>query len=272
MPDMRATTPPPQVIAGPTNLALFDNGFNVQQAASCPPPHPISCASPVLPERSHYFDVGVTQKVLPGLEVGADVYYKIARDLLDDGQFGQAYVLTGFNYDRAVNKGIELKAKYQVANFRAYANLAWAQQMATKVVSNQFLFAPDELAYIANHYIYTDHAQTWTGSAGVSYLWNGTRFSTDMIYGSGLRSGFANTDHLPMYTQLNAGISHEFKWDTGMKPTTLRFDVLNVFDEVHEIRDGSGIGMPPNSDPAAPTSLGFHKNSNQHSNAGGPTS
>jgi outer membrane receptor protein involved in Fe transport len=74
-------------------------------------------------------------------------------------------------------------------------------------------------------------------------LWNGTRFSTDMIYGSGLRSGFANTDHLPFYTQVNAGISHEFKWDTGMKPTTLRFDVINVFDEVHEIRDGSGIGV-----------------------------
>jgi outer membrane receptor protein involved in Fe transport len=243
----RYFTPPPQVIAGPTNLALFDNtpggASNVQQSASCPPPHPVSCAGPVLPERSHYFDVGVTQKVLPGLEVGADVYYKIARDLLDDGQFGQAYVLTGFNYDRAVNKGIELKAKYQVANFRAYANLAWAQQMATDVVSNQFLFDPAALAYIANHYIYTDHAQTWTGSAGVSYLWNGTRFSTDMIYGSGLRSGFANTDHLPFYTQVNAGISHEFKWDTGMKPTTLRFDVINVFDEVHEIRDGSGIGV-----------------------------
>jgi outer membrane receptor protein involved in Fe transport len=243
----RYFTPPPQVIAGPTNLALFDatpgGASNVQQSVSCPPPHPVSCAGPVLPERSHYFDVGVTQKVAPGLEVGADVYYKIARDLLDDGQFGQAYVLTGFNYDRAVNKGIELKAKYQVANFRAYANLAWAQQLATNVVSNQFLFAPDELAYIANHYIYTDHAQTWTGSAGVSYLWNGTRFSTDMIYGSGLRSGFANTDQLPFYTQVNAGISHEFKWDTGMKPTTLRFDVINVFDEVHEIRDGSGIGV-----------------------------
>ena len=118
----RYFTPPPQVIAGPTNLALFDNtpggASNVQQSASCPPPHPVSCAGPVLPERSHYFDVGVTQKVLPGLEVGADVYYKIARDLLDDGQFGQAYVLTGFNYDRAVNKGIELKAKYQVAQFQ----------------------------------------------------------------------------------------------------------------------------------------------------------
>jgi outer membrane receptor protein involved in Fe transport len=236
----RYFTPPSQVIAGPTNLALFDN--TTLQPASCPPPHPESCNGPVLPERSHYFDVGVTQKVLPGLEVGVDAYYKIARDLLDDGQFGQAYVLTGFNYDQGFNKGIELTAKYKYGNLSTYANLAWALQMATKVVSNQFLFDPDELAYIATHYIYTDHAQTWTGSAGVSYLWNGTRFSTDVIYGSGLRNDFANTGHLPLYTQVNAGVSHEFKWD-DFKPTTVRFDVINVFDTLHEIRDGSGIGV-----------------------------
>jgi outer membrane receptor protein involved in Fe transport len=27
------------------------------------------------------------------------------------------------------------------------------------------------------------------------------------------------------------------------KPTTLRFDVVNLFDSVYEIRDGSGIGV-----------------------------
>jgi outer membrane receptor protein involved in Fe transport len=45
---------PEQVIAAPTNLSLFDN--TTEQPASCPPPHPPSCASPVLPERSHYFE------------------------------------------------------------------------------------------------------------------------------------------------------------------------------------------------------------------------
>jgi outer membrane receptor protein involved in Fe transport len=229
----RYFTPPSQVIATPVNLALFTG--TPQQPA-------VSQESPVLPERSHYFDVGVTQKVLRGLEVGVDAYYKIATDLLDDGQFGQAYVLSGFNYARGYNEGVELKVKYQDANFKAYSNLAWAVQKATDVVSNQFLFDPVELAYIATHYIYTDHAQTWTGSAGLSYLWNGTRFSADMIYGSGLRSGFANADHLPFYTQVNLAVSHEFQWSDA-KPTTLRFDVINVFDTIHEIRDGSGIGV-----------------------------
>ena len=180
---------------------------------------------------------------IPGLEVGIDGYYKTARDLLDDGQFGAAYVLTGFNYDRGENVGVELKATYTNGNFRAYGNLAWAKQIATNVVSNQYLFDPDELAYIASHYVYTDHAQLLTASAGASYLWNGTRFSASMIYGSGLRAGFANTDTVPSYTQVNLGLSHDFNIVAPNKPTTLRFDVVNLFDTIYEIRDGSGIGV-----------------------------
>ena len=175
--------------------------------------------------------------------MGADVYYKIARDLLDDGQFGAAYVLSGFNYDRANNAGLEFKAVYNYGNFRIYGNVAWARQLGTDVVSNQYLFAQDRLDFIATHYIYTDHTQILTASGGASYLWNGTRFSASMIYGSGLRSGFANTDHVPSYTQVNMGISHEYLFPGWTKPTTLRFDVVNVFDKIYEIRDGSGIGV-----------------------------
>src|SRR5262249_53166362 len=159
--------------------------------------------------RAHYFDVGVVQKVLPGLTVGLDAYYKSATNLLDDGQFGAAYVLTGFNSARGENVGVEFTSVYESGRFKAYCNLAWARQIATQVTSNQFLFDPVELAYIASNYIYTDHAQTWTASGGVSWLFGqGTRVSASMIYGSGLRAGFANTDHVPAYTQVNAGISH----------------------------------------------------------------
>ena len=204
----------------------------------------ISVADPVKPERSHYFDVGVTQHLMPGLDVGVDAYYKNARNLLDDGQFGAAYVLTAFNYDKARNVGVEFKANYVNGNFRAYGNVAIARQLGTNVSSNQFLFGADELAYIAGNYVYTDHSQLVSGSAGASWLWNGTRFSADMIFGSGLRSGFANTSSLPWYDQYNLGISHEFKWPgTTWRPTTLRFDIVNVFDRIYQIRDGSGIGV-----------------------------
>jgi len=229
----RYFTPPSQVLAGPTNLSAAQN-TTIQPA--------VNQDSPVLPERSNYFDVGITQRLLPGLEFGVDGYYKRAKDLLDDGQFGAALVLDGFNYAKAFNKGIEVTATYQKGGFTAYGNIAVAEQKASNIVSNQFLFDPDELAYIANHYVFTDHSQLITASAGVSYLWDGNLFTADMIYGSGLRSGFANLDHVPGYTQVNLGVSHKFTF-TNARPLTLRLAVVNLFDTVYQIRDGSGIGV-----------------------------
>lgn len=233
----RYFTPPPQIVATPVNLATF---AGTSGAA------PGTGQSPVLPERSHYFDAGIKQKVLPGLEVGVDVYYKIAKDLLDDGQFGQALVLSGFNYEKGINKGIEFSATYTRGNLTAYGNVALAEQKATNVVSNQFLFSPDDLAYLATHSVYTDHSQALTMSGGASYLWDGTRYSANVIYGSGLRSdspdGTPNGSHVPAYTQVNVGASHEFTLPDH-EQFTLRFDVVNLFDKVYEIRDGSGIGV-----------------------------
>ncbi|WP_225712882.1 TonB-dependent receptor [Bradyrhizobium semiaridum] len=232
----RNFTPPEQVLAAPTNLALVQN--TTAQPA-------VTANDPVLPERSHVFDVGVTQKVyaIPGLEVGMDAYYKIATDLLDDGQFGAAYVLTAFNYAKGINEGVELTATYNHDNLHLYGNVAVARQVATNVVSNQYLFDPDELAYIANNYVYTDHAQALTASVGGWYQWHNTKFSASLIYGSGLRDGFANTGTVPPYTQVNVGVSHDFNIVAPNKPTTVRFDIVNLFDSVYQIRDGSGIGV-----------------------------
>src|SRR5476649_2751599 len=229
----RYFTPPQQALAGSVNLAAF-----VPTSAA---PNSLQ-QDPVKPERSHYFDVGMTQKLWPGMQVGVDVYYKIAKNLLDDGQFGQALVLNQFNYERGENIGVEFSAQYKSGNFSAYANLALARQTATTVASNQYLFGADELAYIASHWVYTDHAQIMTGSAGASYLWYDTRFSVSTVYGSGLRSGFANTDHQAPYATGNIGVSREIKMPDA-KPLTVRFDVVNIFDTVYELRDGSGIGV-----------------------------
>jgi opacity protein-like surface antigen/outer membrane receptor protein involved in Fe transport len=250
----RYFTPPVLVEAAPVNFALF-NGTSAAVT------NPIG--SPVLPERSHYFDAGLDQKIAFGcyspeskgcstLDLGIDAYYKIARDLIDNGQFGQALVLSAFNYERGVAQGVEFSAKFHSGNFQAYANLAVAQEKATQPVSNQFLFdnatpladlgGLTQFQYLSTHWIYTDHNQFVTGSAGLSYKWNGTTFSTDMIYGSGLRNGDANIDALAPYAQFNVGLMRDFAMPDGA-PVTVRFDVVNVFDTVYQIRNGTGIGV-----------------------------
>ena len=237
----RYFTPPPQAVGAPENYALF-NG-TVAAAQVTPETVKGLIISPSLPERSHYFDAGVTQVIFPGLEAGLSAYYKIAQDLIDDGQFGQAYVLTAFNYAKAYNEGLELKLKYSKDGVTVYGNVALAQQLASQFVSNQYLIDLSTYDFALNNYIYTDHCQILTVSAGISYpLWDNTKGSVDMIYGSGLRSGFANTDTVPGYSQVNLGLSHEFilpDW----KPFTVRFDVVNLFDEVYLIRSGTGIGV-----------------------------
>jgi outer membrane receptor protein involved in Fe transport len=276
----RYFTPPPQVIAAPVNLAPYLNPANITPlnpfGATNSGAPPNSGEDPVLPERASVYDVGVNQVFSHGcaplptpsgsftkapprmsadcekLELGLDAYYKNARDLLDDGQFGAALVLSGFNYDKAFNEGVEASVKYTNGDFNAYGNVAWGIQKGKNIISNQFLIdntisladlgGLTRFQYIQNNYIFTDHTQVWTGSAGASYLWWGTLYTADMIFGSGLRQGDANIDHVPFYTQFNVGVSHEFKGLTAM-PFTLRFDVVNVFDTVYLIRSGSGLGV-----------------------------
>ena len=232
----RYFTPPELSLSAPTPLTPFGNTTEAPA---------VTHNDPVRPERSHFFDVGITQQLTPKLAVGLDGYYKIAKNLLDDGQFGQALVLTAFNYDHAYNDGVEFKATYRDGGFSGYGNVAVAQQQAKQVTSNQYLFDPDELAYIQNNYVYTDHAQIITVSGGAAYRYAPTKttLTTDVIYGSGLRDGFANTGTVTPYASWNLGLLQDFQVSPGAKPTTFRFAVVNVLDHTYQIRDGSGIGV-----------------------------
>ena len=64
-----------------------------------------------------------------------------------------------------------------------------------------------------------------------------------MRYGSGLPTGFANSAFNEPYATVNLGIVHEFTAGAGGKPLTVRFDIVNLFDKIYELRDGSGIGV-----------------------------
>ena len=68
---------------------------------------------------------------------------------------------------------MELTANYKSGNFAAYGNLARTVSLAKDVVSGQFNFSQDELNYISNHWVHTDHDQLYTASGGVSYNFAG---------------------------------------------------------------------------------------------------
>lgn len=195
-------------------------------------------------ERANYFEAGVTQNLFGGLQLGIDGYYKRAVQQIDEGQFGAAIIESPFNYRYGEVYGLEGTLTYVKGGFQAYANAAYSSAHGKKIDSSQFLFGADELAYIAKHSIYLDHDQTSTVSGGAAYFWkaSGTRLDADMLYGSGLRDGFANTGKLPAYYTLNLGIEQAIHLP-GVGQAKARLDAVNLLDRIYELRDGSGVGV-----------------------------
>jgi outer membrane receptor for ferrienterochelin and colicin len=224
---------PPQLLSvSPNNVHQFDNTTNAADQDT---------DDPVKAEKSHYFDAGVTRDFLPGLEVGADTYYKLATDQIDDGQFGAANISSPYNYGSASMYGVELSINYTHDGFSAYGNFSAADSWAKNIVSSQFEFDSDELAYISKNDIRFDQQQFYTASAGISYKWMDTTFHVDALYGDGIRAGFVNQDKLDSYYPVNLGVEHQFKIPHA-GDLTVRFDVLNLFDQVYVLNDGTGIG------------------------------
>jgi outer membrane receptor protein involved in Fe transport len=239
----RNFTPPPQELIAPSTLALYDGTTKQPE---------IELADPVKAEREHYFDAGVEQRFNGGLKLAIDAYYKIKRDLLDEGQFGSGLILSPFNYAKGYAWGVEVSGNYTHGAIDLYANLARGAEKGKDIISSQYFFAPDELDYIRNHYIYTDHSQNWTASGGGSYtIKNGLGSlvpTADFVYGSGLRTDdpngiVPNGGKLPGYWVFNAGLSQNFSGPGFMKGLTIRADVLNLFDKKYQIRSGEGVGV-----------------------------
>ena len=231
----RYFTPPPFELVGGETIAKFAG----TSAAAAVATDDVSRA-----EKANYFDLGISQKLLPGLTVGLDTYYKNDRNLIDEGQFGAPIILTPFDYASGRQYGAELSASYQQGPLTAYGNFAANVAEGKDIVSSQFSFSAADLAFIADHFIHLDHDQTYTASAGVSYLVGQTRFSTDLLYGSGLRADgdFPNSHSLPDYVQVNLGVSQKFDLP-AVGSLAVRFDIINAFDEKYEIRDGTGVGV-----------------------------
>ncbi len=206
-------------------------------------------------ERSHYFDAGVQQAVLPGLTLGVDAFYKRARNLIDEGQFGSPILLTAFNYARGDVTGLEFSGTYDHGPLSLFGNLTISRAIGRQIVSSQFNFSPADLDYIGQHFIHQDHDQRFTGSAGAAYtlMRDGPaplRVSTEMLAGSGLRSStggdIPNGRALGGYYTVN--LSAVQRLDPSVlggygRGSELRLDVINLLDRRYVLRDGSGLGV-----------------------------
>ncbi len=228
-------TPPPIEFVPPSSIRKFDNTTYGADPNN-------NTSSQVKSERYHYFDAGATQEITTGLEMGIDGYYKLKKYTLDEGQFGPAMIFSPNNADQGYVRGVEVTLNYNGKTVSAYGNVAFSRAMAYGLVSGEFQFAPDEIDYMRSHWYHLDHDQDITASLGAAYKFAGARVYGDLLYGSGLYGGQYNTQEAPQYVTVNAGIEYMLTL-LGKNKLKARFDVVNVFDLVYEIRDGDGIGV-----------------------------
>ena len=229
----RYFTPPPLENVEQGTISKFDGTTNESA---------IQKDSVTKSERAHYFDTGITQQIAKGFNVGIDGFYKSSHSVLDEGQFGEALILSSFNYTRGEIYGGEFTANYNSGGFVAYLNAGYEWARGTNVSSAQFLFDPDEFAYIKKNWVFLDHDQRFTGSAGISYTWNDWQAGIDGLYGNGLRQGFANTQKAHPYETFNLNLSRRIRI-TDKTAIKIRFDVVNILDKIYQLRNGSGIGV-----------------------------
>ena len=198
----RYFTPPPTEKIDTTSVQKFLGTTNAL---------PSDANTAVKSERSNYYDLGAAYQLTPQITLGFDGYYRSVRHLQDEGQFGNALIFSAFNYAQGQVSGLEFSTTYRDKALSGYASLGLTRARGKTVETGQFNFDPAELAYINSNWVHLDHEQRLTASGGVAYRWGErTTLSSDVLYGSGLRDGFANTGHLPSYTQVNAAAERSF--------------------------------------------------------------
>ena len=233
----RYFTPPPQELASQGSINLYTHTTN---AASIP------VSDNVKSEKTHYFDVGISQKLNALLTITADAYYKKVANLIDEGQFGQALILSPFNYRQGRAQGLEFSAIYNDKLWGGFLNFTVQKAQGINIISGQSLFAPDELSYIANHFVYLDHDQTYSLSGGVHYDFGDSQLSADFLYGSGMRrtsdNGEPNAATLGQHATVNMSLTHVWN-ETAVSKLQGRLALVNLFDQSYLLRDGTGVGV-----------------------------
>ncbi|MBV8158714.1 MAG: TonB-dependent receptor [Dyella sp.] len=233
----RYFTPPATEVIDDSNIARFNGTTNELPSGGNNLP---------LAERSDYFDLGVQQQFGSTLTLGLDAYYRKVSRLQDEGQFGAALIYSNFNYAQGRIRGAEFTLNYDNGPVSAYFNMAYSRAMGKQVMTGQYNFSEDELAYIADNWIHLDHDQKLSSSGGITYSFTDTtRVGADYIFGSGLRKeapGVPNGASLPYYFQLNLNVAHDFNVGSLGKVKT-QLALINALDRAYELRDGTGVGV-----------------------------
>jgi TonB-dependent receptor-like protein/carboxypeptidase family protein len=142
-------------------------------------------AQPTLPERDHFFEVGVTHRFPAGLVVKLSGYHKRSSPGIDDNTVPGSTIITSVNIDRVWINGVETVLEVRPPGpLSGYVNLALNHAYGRGPITGGF-FPVD----LPPGYFDLDHDQRLSGVASVSYADRHLFATATGLYGSGLTNG-----------------------------------------------------------------------------------
>jgi outer membrane cobalamin receptor len=198
------------------------------------------------PETDLSTELGISSRIISELRGSLTGWARYAYNQLDDTAIGSTSLLSNYNFRRGRAAGLEASLDLRVGPWlSAFANGTLGLAEGQGISSAKFLFSPDELANTSWQTL--DHAQTWTANAGATVR-DGRYSLTGLVqYGSGLRTGANNDQHVPGHVV--GDITAAYQFVPHAYPIRVAIDIINVTDEHYAYRIangfvGSSFGQP----------------------------
>jgi len=195
-------------------------------------------------EKDWSAELGLTERLLPGLTLDITGWGRIARDQLDRVNVGTTNLVASYNFERGRAAGAEASCRLSGGdNVDGFANLGWQLAQGSGISSERFLFSPQEVA--DKSWVMLDHVQTWTANLGIDLhdAPASTHVSALLNYGSGMRTGADSDKTVPSHVIVDLTIRRRFDIFSGVSShlhPEIAVDVLNLFDQIYAYRIGTG--------------------------------
>lgn len=190
------------------------------------------------PETDAYGELGVSSRLISELRGGLTAWGRYAWNQLDDTAIGSTSLLSNYNFRRGRAAGLEGSLDVRVGPWMsAFSNVSYGFAQGEGISSAKYLFTADELA--AAGWQTLDHAQTLTANAGATIRDGRYSLSGIAQYGSGLRTGPANDQHVPGHVRVDLAQAYTFV--SGGYPFKVGIDIVNLFDAHYAYRIANGF-------------------------------
>jgi outer membrane cobalamin receptor len=142
-------------------------------------------AQPTLPERDHFFEIGLTHRFPAGIVAKLSAYHKRSSPGIDDNTVPGSTIITSVNIDQVRINGLETVLEIRPeGRLSGYVNLALNHAYGLGPITGGFFPAESPAGYFD-----LDHDQRLSGVASVSYADQRLFGTVTGLYGSGLTNG-----------------------------------------------------------------------------------